>query len=338
MPWEASNDEAILNEARWEIARSVAWGLGEEPPARERRRRRSSTICRPRRRRSTTRSRAAARSRWRRSGSGLRAYGSDLNPVAVLIGKALVEIPPKFAGLPPVNPKSRARSWHGGGAGTGRGAQGLAEDVRYYGQWMRDEAERRIGHLYPEGDAAGRLEATVIAWLWARTVRSPGPGSEGRDGAAGFVVHALDQGGQEGVGRAGDRSGGAGRLAVRGADGRAARRRMRSGSNKGTKPAAAALRLHSDRRANAGELRSNAEGKRWSYGRAPDGHRRRRASERAFICRPPTSTTSIAAAGRACIGSPSGDCQTIRAISEQRRNYGLQNVRVASSPHASSSR
>ena len=78
---------------------------------------------------------------------GLEAHASDLNPVAVLINKAMIEIPPKFAGRPPVNPESRdermvvARTWHG--------AQGLAEDVRHYGRWMRDEAEKRIGHLYP---------------------------------------------------------------------------------------------------------------------------------------------------------------------------------------------
>src|SRR5690625_2892091 len=79
---------------------------------------------------------------------GLEAYASDLNPVAVLINKAMIEIPPKFADLPPINPEARRdkalfiREW--------RGAQGLAEDVRYYGKWMRDEAERRIGHLYPK--------------------------------------------------------------------------------------------------------------------------------------------------------------------------------------------
>ena len=79
---------------------------------------------------------------------GLEAHASDLNPVAVLINKAMIEIPPKFAGQSPVNPASREerslieREW--------KGAQGLAEDVRYYGQWMRDEAKRRIGHLYPQ--------------------------------------------------------------------------------------------------------------------------------------------------------------------------------------------
>ena len=79
---------------------------------------------------------------------GLEAYASDLNPVAVLINKAMIEIPPQFAGMPPVNPEARskkqliAREW--------KGAEGLAEDVRYYGQWMRDEAEKRIGHLYPK--------------------------------------------------------------------------------------------------------------------------------------------------------------------------------------------
>jgi putative DNA methylase len=117
---------------------------------------------------------------------GLESYASDLNPVAVLINKAMIEIPPKFAGKPPANPKSRgdvnlfAREW--------KGAQGLAEDVRYYGQWMRDEAEKRIGRLYPKVKVTAEMvksrpdlepyadrELTVIAWLWARTVKSPNP-------------------------------------------------------------------------------------------------------------------------------------------------------------------
>ena len=122
---------------------------------------------------------------------GLEAHASDLNPVAVLINKAMIEIPPKFAGRPPVNPEARPggssakaslidRGW--------TGAQGLAEDVRYYGQWMRDEAERRIGHLYPPVEITAEMvrerpdlkqyqgrKLTVIAWLWARTVKSPNP-------------------------------------------------------------------------------------------------------------------------------------------------------------------
>lgn len=117
---------------------------------------------------------------------GLESYASDLNPVAVLINKAMIEIPPKFAGRPPVNPEVRAkkeliaRQW--------KGAQGLAEDVRYYGQWMRNEAEKRIGHLYPTIEITDEMirerpdlvpyegrKLTVIAWLWARTVKSPNP-------------------------------------------------------------------------------------------------------------------------------------------------------------------
>ena len=176
VPWEASNDEAILNEARWEIARSVAWGLGEEPPPRNNGKAildylqtKAPPVYDP----------------FSGGGSipleaqrlGLRAYGSDLNPVAVLIGKALVEIPPKFAGRPPVNPKAQAELKRG--RWNGRGAQGLAEDVRYYGQWMRDEAEKRIGHLYPKVKLPDGSDATVIAWLWARTVRSPDPAAKG---------------------------------------------------------------------------------------------------------------------------------------------------------------
>ena len=116
---------------------------------------------------------------------GLESYASDLNPVAVLINKAMIEIPPKFAGNPPVHPESRKGQAH---SGDWRGAQGLAEDVRHYGQWMRDEAEKRIGHLYPKAEITAAMAAvrpdlmkyvgqklTVIAWLWARTVKSPNP-------------------------------------------------------------------------------------------------------------------------------------------------------------------
>lgn len=117
---------------------------------------------------------------------GLEAYASDLNPVAVLINKAMIEIPPKFAGRPPINPEARAKQtlieqdWSG--------AKGLAEDVRYYGKWMRDEAQKRIGHLYPPIEVTAEMaeeradlkpyvgqKLTVIAWLWARTVKSPNP-------------------------------------------------------------------------------------------------------------------------------------------------------------------
>ena len=117
---------------------------------------------------------------------GLEAHASDLNPVAVLISKAMIEIPQKFAGRPPVNPEARSapglviREW--------LDAQGMADDVRYYGQWMRDEAERRIGDLYPKVEVTREMvrerpdlkpyegrELTVIAWLWARTVKSPNP-------------------------------------------------------------------------------------------------------------------------------------------------------------------
>ena len=97
---------------------------------------------------------------------GLEANASDLNPVAVLITKALIEIPPKFAGLPPVHPMPQGRVT---GTGMWEGSRGLAEDVRYYGEWMRDRAFERIGHMYPKVKLPkehGAGEATVIAWLW----------------------------------------------------------------------------------------------------------------------------------------------------------------------------
>ncbi len=106
---------------------------------------------------------------------GLEAHGSDLNPVAVLITKALIELPPKFANMPPINPEARQKLGH---TTKWKGAAGLAEDVRYYGNWMRDEAFKRIGHLYPKVQLPKEYaaeEATVIAWLWARTVKCPNP-------------------------------------------------------------------------------------------------------------------------------------------------------------------
>ena len=118
---------------------------------------------------------------------GLESHASDLNPVAVLINKAMIEIPPKFAGRKPVGPvpagekqTKMAEDWSG--------ARGLAEDVRRYGHWMREQAHKRIGHLYPPVEITAEMartrpdlkqyvgqKLTVIAWLWARTVRSPNP-------------------------------------------------------------------------------------------------------------------------------------------------------------------
>lgn len=150
--WENSTNEQILERARAEICRSCG---GHPPPVLD-------PFC------------GGGSIPLEAQRLGLKAYASDLNPVAVLITKALIEIPPKFAGQPPVHPCKDKRlvetEWHG--------ARGLAEDVRYYGQWMCDEAAKRIGHLYPKVKLSkehGGAEATVIAWLWARTVLCPNP-------------------------------------------------------------------------------------------------------------------------------------------------------------------
>ena len=161
----------IIETAQKEIARCLAWDRGDEPPTEPQAVRKYLQEHAP-----------PVYDPFCGGGSipleaqrlGIEAHGSDLNPVAVLITKALIEIPPKFKDKPPVNPEARKtkdiNQW--------RGAQGLAEDVRYYGQWMRDEAEKRIGHLYPKVELPeehGSGEATVIAWLWARTVKCPNP-------------------------------------------------------------------------------------------------------------------------------------------------------------------
>lgn len=119
---------------------------------------------------------------------GLESYASDLNPVAVMINKAMIEIPPKFAGSKPVGPIPDGEDTAQLISKEYQGAEGLAEDVRRYGYWMREEAKKRIGHLYPQVEITKEMAAsrpdlkpyvgrklTVIAWLWARTVKSPNP-------------------------------------------------------------------------------------------------------------------------------------------------------------------
>ena len=119
---------------------------------------------------------------------GLKSYASDLNPVAVLINKAMIEIPPRFAGRPPVNPEWTEKTDEEKKLSSWIGVEGLAEDISYYGRWMREEAKKRIGHLYPEVEITEDIaverpdlvqyvgrKLTVIAWIWARTVRSPNP-------------------------------------------------------------------------------------------------------------------------------------------------------------------
>ncbi len=151
--WENSNNETVLNAARAEILKSTN---GHPPPVLD-------PFC------------GGGSIPLEAQRLGLETHASDLNPVAVLITKALIEIPPNFAGKPPVNPEARKKLDH---SKTWRGAEGLAEDVRYYGKWMRDEAEKRIGHLYPKVKLPkehGGAEATVIAWIWSRTVKCPNP-------------------------------------------------------------------------------------------------------------------------------------------------------------------
>ncbi len=150
--WENSNNEEVLARTRKEILASTD---GNPPPVYD-------PFC------------GGGSIPLEAQRLGLRAYASDLNPVAVLITKAMIEIPPRFKDRPPVHPDQApeliVRQW--------RRAEGMAEDIRYYGRWMREEAFQRIGHLYPTvrlPTEQGGGEASVIAWLWARTVTCPNP-------------------------------------------------------------------------------------------------------------------------------------------------------------------
>lgn len=148
--WENSNDKRVLDAAKAEIMKSTD---GNPPP-----------LLDPFAGGGTIPLEAQR--------LGLEAHAHDLNPVAVMINKAMIEIPPKFAGQPPVNPEAQRNKlteddWSG--------TRGLAEDVRYYGEWMKRKAFEKIGHLYPKVKDADGKEHTVIAWLWARTVKCPNP-------------------------------------------------------------------------------------------------------------------------------------------------------------------
>lgn len=150
--WENSNNEDILNAAKAEILKST----DNNPPA----------LLDP--------FAGGGAIPLEAQRLGLEAHAHDLNPVAVTINKAMIEIPPRFAGKAPVNPDAQVSAMRNGW----NGAQGLAEDVRYYGEWMKQEAYKRIGHLYPKVKVPheqGGGEATVIAWIWARTVKCPNP-------------------------------------------------------------------------------------------------------------------------------------------------------------------
>lgn len=155
--WENSNNEMVLNAAKAEIMKSTSGN----PPA----------LLDP--------FAGGGAIPLEAQRLGLEAHARDLNPVAVMINKAMIEIPPRFAGMRPVNPEARRKTDY---TGTWKAATGLAEDVRYYGEWMKQEAFKRIGYLYPKAKVPkeqGGGEATVIAWIWARTVASPDPTAHG---------------------------------------------------------------------------------------------------------------------------------------------------------------
>ena len=151
--WENSTNESVLERARAEIRKSCD---GELPPVYDPFSGGGSIPLEAQR-------------------LGLPAHGSDINPVAVMIGKAMIELPPKFKNQEPIHPGGRGRNHY-------RNAEGLAEDVRYYGEWLQSRAFEKIGTLYPKIDLPkyyGGGKATSIAWVWARTVPSPDPAFNG---------------------------------------------------------------------------------------------------------------------------------------------------------------
>ena len=170
--YENCNDENLLAEARYEIARSAARSRGEiapvEPDAILKYLRDNAIsvydpFC------------GGGSIPFEAQRLGLPARGSDLNPLPVLLTKAMIELPPQFHHQAPVNPDVNLMSEAMDDSDSWQGTAGLASDIRYYGTWMREQAYKRIGHLYPKAKLPDGSEATVIAWLWARTVPCANP-------------------------------------------------------------------------------------------------------------------------------------------------------------------
>lgn len=174
--WNNINDENLMAEARYEIAVSVSRARGETVPSTP------DDVLRY-----LEQNAPSVYDPFCGGGSialeaqrlGLRARASDLNPLPALITKALIELPPHFHGKRPVNPADPLGMLDGGRkkhvVSSWKGASGLADDIRYYGTWMRERAYRQIGHLYPETALPNGDTATVVAWLWAHTVPCPNP-------------------------------------------------------------------------------------------------------------------------------------------------------------------
>ena len=182
--WQNSNDENLLAEARYEIAYSVARNNGENLNVfRAKFKNDPEAVLHYLRDHCP-----AVYDPFCGGGSipleaqrlGLRARASDLNPLPVLLNKAMIELPPKFHNQKPVNPDADPMGMF---TGTGRGRQrvpwkgtaGLVDDIRYYGAWMREAAYKEVGHFYPKAQLQDGNSATVVAWLWARTIPCSNP-------------------------------------------------------------------------------------------------------------------------------------------------------------------
>ena len=174
--WKNSDDETVLADAKYEIARAIARAMDEPPPSRNEvdtfLRDKAQPIYDPFCGRGSIPIEAQR--------LGLKAIGADLNPVAVLIAKAVVEIPPKFAGLPPINPEANpivmnVRRGTKPESVPWSGTYGLGNDIRYYGNWIQEQAKQCIGNIFPKVPLPNGDEKTVMAWLWARTVPCPNP-------------------------------------------------------------------------------------------------------------------------------------------------------------------
>lgn len=145
--WENSNNEAVISAAKKEILKSTS----NNPPV----------FLDP--------FSGGGAIPFEAQRLGLEAHAHDLNPVAVMINKSMIEIPYTFYGMSPVNPLQRmtTNGWSG--------LSGLGEDIRYYGEWIEKEAFKKIGDLYPRIKCSNGTETTVISWIWARNVKCPNP-------------------------------------------------------------------------------------------------------------------------------------------------------------------